>query len=432
MRNKKLLLVGLLSIFTLSVNAQVKDNSKDSIPPIQKQIDASNLKIKQLEKLKISGYFQAQTELGQIKATAKTGANSGQYSESIDGKDADYILRYGLRRGFLKFQYTDKLAKAVFQFNINDKGIALIDAYMQVYEPYLNMFSLQAGIFNRCFGDEITYPSSQRETPERSLVFLKLFPDERDLGGQLTIKAPQKTILDGLKLDAGLFSGNGIRVDDNSKLDFIGHLKYDKTYSNISFGLGTSMYLGTTNNADSNLYKVENGTWKKEKVDTNKTNLRKYFGFDGQVSIKTFMGITNIRAEYLFGEQPSVLNDFSSPKGNTYIISSPFSYIRNFTGGHIYLLQDIYKTPLTLVLKYAFLDPNTKLKGNQIKNKADLSITTFSFGGLWNINPSLRLMAFYDINSNEKAKEVSGYNEDVKDNLFTLRLQYKFKGLVVL
>ena len=245
MRNKKLLLVGLLSIFTLSVNAQVKDNSKDSIPPIQKQIDASNLKIKQLEKLKISGYFQAQTELGQIKATAKTGANSGQYSESIDGKDADYILRYGLRRGFLKFQYTDKLAKAVFQFNINDKGIALIDAYMQVYEPYLNMFSLQAGIFNRCFGDEITYPSSQRESPERSLVFLKLFPDERDLGGQLTIKAPQKTILDGLKLDAGLFSGNGIRVDDNSKLDFIGHLKYDKTYSNISFGLGPQITMPT-------------------------------------------------------------------------------------------------------------------------------------------------------------------------------------------
>ncbi|MFA6201226.1 MAG: hypothetical protein WC679_12560 [Bacteroidales bacterium] len=426
MRNRKLLLVGALSFIAITANAQMDEPVKDTITILQEGIDANSAKIKTLEKFKVSGYVQAQAEVGQIKAGAKTGANSGSYNEAIDGKNAESFTRYGIRRGRIKFQYTEKFVKSVFQLDITDKGIGIKDAYIQIDEPLLKVFSLKAGIFDRCFGDEISYSSSLRETPERSLIFQKLFPDERDLGGQLTIAAPKNTMLEGLKLDAGLFSGNGIRTDDNGKLDFIGHLKYDKSLSNMAFGLGASLYSGTTNNADSNYYTVKDGVWTREVVDKNQTNKRQYIGFDGQFTIETPMGLTNIRGEYLFGEQPSTSGDFGSPKANTYDATKPFSYKRNFSGGHIYFLQDIYMTPLTLVLKYTYLDPNTDLKGDEIKNKADVAMTSFGIGGLWRINSSLRLMGFYEINSNEKTTGVSGYNEDLKDNLFTLRLQYKF------
>ena len=426
MRNRKLLLVGALSFIAITANAQMEEPVKDTITILQEGIDANSAKIKKLEKLKVSGYIQAQAEVGQIKAGAKTGANGGSYNEAIDGKDADSFTRYGIRRGRIKFQYSEKIAKAVFEIEITDKAIGYKDAYLQIDEPFLHIVSLKAGIFDRCFGDEVSYSSSLIESPERSLIIQKLFPDEKDLGTQLTIAAPANTMLEGLKLDAGLFSGNGIRTDDNSKVDFIGHLKYDKALSNMAFGLGASLYSGTTNNADSNYYTVNNGVWTREAVEKNKTNKRQYMGFDGQFTIETLMGLTSIRGEYLFGEQPSTSGDFGSPKADTYVPTKAFSYKRNFSGGYIYFLQDIYMTPLTLVLKYTYLDPNTDLKGNEITNKADVAMTSFGIGGLWRINSSLRLMGFYEINSNEKTTGIAGYNEDLKDNLFTLRLQYKF------
>ena len=53
-------------------------------------------------------------------------------------------------------------------------------------------------------------------------------------------------------------------------------------------------------------------------------------------------------------------------------------------------------------------------------------MSTIGVGGLWQINSALRLMAFYDFNKNEKTNASLTYNKDIKDNVFTLRLQYKF------
>lgn len=89
------------------------------------------------------------------------------------------------------------------------------------------------------------------------------------------------------------------------------------------------MYSGKVNNADDTLYR-RNNAWTIETADTNVLNKRQYIGFDAQFSIVTIMGITNIRGEYLFGEQPSLKSDFGSPKSNSYTMSSPFNYIRKF------------------------------------------------------------------------------------------------------
>ena len=78
----------------------------------------------------------------------------------------------------------------------------------------------------------------------------------------LTLQAPKSSPISFLKLDAGLFAGNGIRPDIDSKLDFIGRLSASKTIDNISISGGVSLYHGGQllfNPTDTvYLYKVEN------------------------------------------------------------------------------------------------------------------------------------------------------------------------------
>lgn len=388
-------------------------------------------------KLKISGYVQAQAEFGQFDTVAGVGAstkvgNTTKFDPEIDGDDADNFVRYGIRRGRIKFDFAaTAYSNAVFQLDITDNGVGFKDAYYQLFIPSKNLLfnkvvGFKFGVFDRPFGDEISYSSSRRESPERSMLFQKLFPDERDLGASILLAAPQNTMFAGLKLDAGLFSGNGIRKDDNGKLDFIGHLKYDNKVNDFTYGVGISYYNGTTNNASTELFEMENGAWTAHAVSANERNKREYYGLDAQISLKTVMGITNVRGEMVGGVQPSVSGDIASPKGNSYNAAAPFNFNRAFKGGYLYFIQDIYKTPLTFVFKYSYLDPNTKIAGNNIINKADLNISTFGIGALWNISSAVRLQAFYEINKNETSEQMPTYKNDVRDNLCTIRLQYKF------
>lgn len=378
------------------------------------------------KKLRISGYIHTQIEILEKEGRAYTGANSGYFSPDIDGKDSKLFLRYGIRKGRIKFEYTQSITKAVFQLDITDNGVKIKDAYYQVTEPWHKIFSIKLGLFDRCFGDEITYSSTKRESPERTFMYRNLFPDERDLGGLLAISLPKGHILEGLKLDAGLYSGNGIRQDDNSRLDFIGHIKYDKLMDDISFGIGSSYYRGSTNNADTLFYSISNSQWSSSQVIANQLNKREYVGVDAQLTFNTLMGVTNIRAEYIRGTQPSISTDFSSPKGNTYNSNSAFNHNRCFMGYHAYLVQNISSTPLSVVLKYAYLDPNIKIKKDEVRNIADLRISSMGIGLIWRLRPELRLQTYYEANYNELSNNLPGFSIDKKDNAFTFRIEYKF------
>ena len=438
-RTRVFLVAGLISASGVGAFAQVEEPVKDSIQIMREDVDAAMSNIKKLQKLKVSGYFQLQSEFAQEYGATKVGATTA-YQADKDSENGNFY-RFGIRRGRVKVAWEEKLGTAVFQLDITEKGIGFKDAYMKIWDKW-KIATLTGGIFDRPFGDEISYSSSRRESPERSKIFQDLFPDERDLGVMLTIAAPKGFVLEGLKLDAGLFSGNGIRLDDNSKMDFIGHLKYDKKWSNMTFGIGTSLYSGTTNNADNYFYSVEKVDdvykWvKSDSIAANELNKRQYFGIDAQYSIETKWGITNIRGEFLTGTQPSKSGSFGSPKADTYDKGSPFSYIRKFSGGHAYFIQDIYKTPLTFVFKYAYINPNTEWKEKKT-NKTDLSYNSYGFGLLWKITSYIRLQAFYEVLVNEKTEEIKpadskapkgkelNYNTNVPDNVFTLRLQYKF------
>lgn len=376
---------------------------------------------KKEDKLKISGYLQGQTEIVGKDGKSKTGGTTS-YDDNKDGKDNDYFIRYGLRRGRIKFVYSEKIAKLVYEMDMTENGFKSESAYLEVTP--LDFLSLRAGLMTDFFGDEVQYASNKLEVVEMSQVIQKLFPEKKDIGFLLSLNGKKNSYFDGVKLDIGLVSGNAIHKDDDGRMNFMAHLKYNHSNDNIKYGIGASFYRGTTNNIDTLYYQVRDNAWQSDSVEANKKNIRQYVGFDGQISFNVIGGLTNIRAEYVFGSQPSKENDLKSPDGDAY--TSKFNHKRNFQGGYLYVIQDVYHTPLTVIAKCAYIDNNTDLKKNDITNPTDLSYMNYGLGMYWTINSNLRITAMYDINKNETTNKISKYSTDVKDNVFTLRLQCKF------
>lgn len=362
--------------------------------------------------LKFSGYVQTQWTWNEANISS--------------GKQNDFSVR----RGRIKAAYTNKYGEAVIQLDATEDGVGIKDAYIRIKEPRVKWLSLRAGVFDRPFGNEISYSSSRRETPERSLIFQTLFPKERDLGAEVVIRGPESTVFSNFTLNAGLFVGNGGQSKEtDSHKDFIGHLTYQKTVNNIKFGIGASLYAGGVRLAGDETqkaYKIEN----KEFVqDTNLTSgdyaQRRYYGFDGQFALSSVIGTTSLRAEYLWGIQPGAMNGSKSPTGA--IVTDIFS--RNFSGYYLYFIQAIGKSKHSFVAKYDAYDPNTKLSGNECRNIGDIRYSTWGIGWLYQPNSNVRIMCYYDMVSNEKVNNdfvTEKYVGNVADNVFTLRLQYGF------
>ena len=376
------------------------------------------------QSVKFSGYIQSQYQYGEKDAALKVGTSNENPEESFN--------RIGIRRGRFKLTATDgKLASGVFQVDVTEKGVGFKDAYLNLKDPWFNTIQLRAGIFDRPFGNEISYSSSRRESPERSTLFQTLFPEERDLGAMLILQPAKTSVWNILKLEAGLFAGNGIKQETDSRKDFIGHLSLAKTVGNaFSYGLGASYYNGGVYQGTEKVYTLNDRKFVPDESETNKGGFakREYVGFDFQAAIASSLGITQLRAEYLFGQQPGLSGSSKSP--NASALPAADTYIRNFSGAYAIFVQDLGALPLSAVVKYDFYDPNTEVSGDEIgkegTSKTDLSFNTLGLGVLWKISNAFRLQAFYEINKNETSANVSGRNEDLKDNVFTLRLQYKF------
>jgi hypothetical protein len=346
------------------------------------------------------------------------------------------FFRFGVRRGRLKLTFSDNIkgvqSNAVFQVDITEKGVSIKDAYFSFTDPCIRWFSLQAGFFNRPFGDEVAYSSNLRESPERSTGCQELFPGERDLGAMLVIQAPKNSILDGLKLETGLFSGNGT-LDFKNKKDWISHLSYKKIIDIVQFGVGTSFYYGGVIHGNDTVYKMQNKQFIRiEDVKVGDYSQRMYWGVDAQLSITTKLGNTNIRGEYIIGTQTGTSSSFRSPYSSS-VVTAPI-YRRDFSSFYVIFIQDFGKRH-SLVLKYDQLNPNTKISGNDI-NAAnnigtgirDISLSNLGFGYLFHLNSHIRLMAYYDMGMNETSENLtsSGYDRKRMRDIITIRLQYKF------
>ena len=411
-------LIFSLFLFTPSF-AQQKEVELTS----SEKLDQLDETVKNLQKLKISGYVQAQSQWGEKDASLNVGTSNENPEKSFN--------RIGIRRGFLKFDYEEGIASGTLQLSMTEKGVGLKDAYLNIYDPLFRSNALRAGVFNRPFGYEISYSSWRRESPERSAIFQTLFPEERDLGAMLILQAAKTSPWNFLKMEAGLFAGNGIKQETDSRKDFIGHLSAIKDIRSIlTISGGVSYYNGSVYQGSENVYKMEGESFVLNNSPDNlgKFAKREYVGFDGQIKIKNILGITQLRGEYLFGKQPGILSNSKSPNASVLPVSD--TYLRNFSGGYVALTHDLATLPFSVVLKYDWYDPNTKTAGNNIglnnTSSGDIAQNAFGFGMLWYMNSKLLLQAYYEINKNEKTENLAAYTDDRKDNVFTLRMQYKF------
>ena len=378
--------------------------------------------IKKLQNFTFTGYFQTQYQWGEKDASLMIGTPNEKPEESFS--------RIGVRRGLIKLTYEEGIGSGVFQLDITEKGILIRDAHFNIKDPWTNMVTFRVGIFDRPFGNEIGYPASLLESSERAIITRTLFPAERDMGAMLILQPSKKSQLNFLKLEAGLFAGNGVHQETDSRKDFIGHLSGKKTLKNIEIGGGISYYNGSIFQGSENVYKMKDNIFVLHDNADNKGKFtkREYLGFDAQLSLHTSIGTTQLRAEYLFGQQPGTAEKSVSP--NSSVLPAHDTYIRDFSGGYVILTQKLGRLPLSAVLKYDWYDPNTKISGNDIglnySEKGDISYHAFGFGMLWNLSASLHLHAFYEINKNETSENLTGYTDDRKDNVFTMRMQYKF------
>ncbi|MDL2243500.1 hypothetical protein LJB84_01505 [Bacteroidales bacterium OttesenSCG-928-J19] len=374
----KKMTIGLAALLIATAGfAQDETTEASRVDVLEEKVELLNESVSKLTKLKVSGYVQTQFQYGEKDASLKVGTANEDKNESFN--------RIGIRRGRLKFAYEDKLLSGVFQLDITEKGVGFKDAYLNIKDPWIGTLGLKAGVFDRPFGYEISYSSSRRESPERAMIFQTLFPDERDLGGMFTLQAPKTSPLNFLKLEAGLFAGNGIKQETDNRKDFIGHLSANKTLgSDIKLGLGVSYYNGSVYQGTENVYTM-NG--KSFEVDTDPKNIgrfakREYLGFDAQLNVVSLLGMTQLRGEYLFGTQPGTASGSKSPNASS--LPTADTYIRDFGGGYVMLVQDLATLPVSAVVKYDWYDPNTKVSGNELglngTAKGDVSYSTLGLG----------------------------------------------------
>jgi len=421
----KLQVIALLFICLASAGLKAQDVELTETEKLAQRTQALESAVKKLQKFKVSGYIQTQYQWAEVDADGinfKLPNRANAYEQA----EQESFSRFGIRRGRIKFTYEDGLFSAVFQPDFTERGVSFKDVYLTVKDPWFGTNALKAGIFDRPFGHEVAYSSSRRESPERARIIQMLFPDERDLGAMLTLQPAKTSSLNFLKLDAGLFAGNGIRPEIDSRMDFIGHLSATKTIKkDMVISGGISAYLGGVFQGTDNVYVMKNNVWVLDATDGyGKFAQRNYFGIDAQFNTKTSAGLTQLRGEYIFGKNPGNAGgayDFkltALPTGDT--------YMRNISGGYVILTQELGKLPFTFVAKYDWYNPNTDIAGNDITNKGEISMSNIGLGLFWDIVPAFRLTAYYDIVKNETSENVTGWEKDRKDNVFTLRLQYKF------
>lgn len=426
---KKLTTVLFLTLVLTNVKAQ--DSNENPLDTLTRSVSSLWDKWSKFERLKITGYIQPQYQY-----CDSAGAPSFAGGDFVNGT-SPYYSRFTMRRGRFKFTYDYKNVRYMLNTDATEKGYALRETYVRVADPWLNVFSVTLGLLQDQFGFEVTQSSGDRETPERARVNQILFPTERDLGIFGSIVLPKSSPLYGLKLDVAMMNGAaGVNPEFDNNKDFTGRIQYSKTTKSekVQWAIGASGYYGgyrigtpknyvlTTNAAGDKAYATSSDT-----ANFNRLAMRIYKGVDAQFSIDWPIGITTLRAEYMFGEQPGTDKNNRSPNA----VPTAAIYKRNFDAAYFYFIQDIGQSKFQVVFKYDWFDPNTDLSGMEIGKKGtntkagDIRFDTFGFGTTYRINTNVKLVLYYDMVKNESTS-LAGYTGDIKDNVFTCRMQFKF------
>ncbi|MFM7176917.1 MAG: porin [Bacteroidota bacterium] len=449
MISKSLLYVALGLLFTY--NAQAQSASNDSL---QKEVTQLKKDVSAIKRIKFSGYIQPQFQLADSAGAASVAG--GNFAAGLNN-------RFMIRRGRLKAVYTStENSKAIstsqftMQIDVTERGMVIKEAFAKLTDPWKGVASVSMGMFNNPFGFEVGYSSALRETPEFGRMSQTLFPNEMEVGAMLTLQGPKKSKWNKYRLDAALVNGNnapgyGVDVSDfDSKKDFVGRFSTDQSFKDgkLLIGAGLSYYSGGFRIDSVNVYSMGqssigiNGFILDTKAADNGVvaisdrgfTERTYMGADLRLTVKWKAGSTTLRGEYITGQQPGLSTSSRSPNDKSPI--SKDIYNREFSGGYFYLIHALPKLPLEFVAKYDIYDPNTDVSGDEVgkvpgasdktTNETDLKYTTLGFGLNWYYDQNIRLMAYYDMVTNETSTNLSGWTADKQDNVFTLRMQVKF------
>jgi len=432
------LIAGLLKAQdTSAISARVSELS-DALSSTNETIAEMKSTLDALKKIKLSGYIQAQFQAtngsgGWNGSSTSAPTAVGSYSGGAFPKDVS--SRFSVRRGRLKATYDNELTQYVIQIDVTQSGVSIKDAYVKLTEPWKKWISLTAGVFDRPFGFEISYSSSNRESPERSRMFQILFPGERDLGMKIEIN-PTTGTLSVFNLKAGLFNGTGIANEVDNKKDFIGRLGVSLPFDDINLAIdgGFSLYSGAVRSNSKYIYsKIFN-------VDSSTSNIGKYFdrtyyGLDVQLYYDIpVIGGFSIRGEVIKGQQPGT--QASSSFYNPGTTSTPL-FKRNFLGYYLCYVQNI-GLKNQFVLKYDVYEPNIDgssknigVSGNYM-GLGDIKFTTLGVGWIYHWDANIKFTTYYEIVTNDEVNQgttsttFAPYKTDIKDNVFTFRIQYKF------
>ncbi|MFT3909072.1 MAG: porin [Ferruginibacter sp.] len=392
---------------------------------------------KKYDKLRISGYVQPQFQVAEIKGAHSF--NGGDFPTNVNN-------RFMLRRGRLKFEYvhfaegSGPSVQFVFQFDGSEKGFFARDFWGRVMENRFKLFSLSVGLFARPISYELNLGSGDRESPERGRMSQLLMKTERDVGAMLSFEPRKKdSRLRYLKIDAGFFNRPGLNAtaDFDSHKDFISRiaLKPYPLSKKLTFSMAGSYFNGGFLQNTKYVYRTKDVAGEKRfLIDSALTNQgkiapRKYYGVDAQLKLKHKWGYTELRGEFMTGTQTATENNSETPAA--LLNNMEGYYIRKFNGAYFYLLQNIVNTRHQLGIKYDWYDPNIKVKGNEIGkignniNATNIKFSTLGLGYIYYVTENLKLLLWYEKVDNEKT-QLAGFTKDVKDDVFTCRLQFKF------
>ena len=345
---------------------------RDRISGVEDRITNAEADLSKLTKIKLSGYVQAQW----------------QHFEQASVYPSNYLQ---IRRARFKLQYEPATGVAlVIQPDFQPSNFVIKEAYARLNEPWLKMFSLWAGKFNRP-NYEVEYSSSDLENLERSRVITSIYPGEYAIGAKLEFAPPKIP----LKFQLAVFNGNdnmtiadasGANINpdnkdfDNSK-DIMARLTY--AFKLGSFGgltIGAHTYIGFMKATDTTLVKSDYTFDKKVKVGSNLS--RNWVGLEAQLYMDVLGGLT-LKGEYIMGT-----NAYPGFNSNSKVSSQTFAFnktndtltmttlttinsvdhpniIRNFSGYYVYLIKNIGKRH-QISVRYDYYDPNTKISGSAI------------------------------------------------------------------
>ena len=203
----KLLLVTVLLSFVASARAQFLVELLDTADANQRGL---HLSLKKLDHIRFSGYMQPQ-----FQVASEEGARNYSGGDFAPHSNSRFMLRRGRLRVDFNGYTNDKKPQLqfVFQFDGTERGVFIRDFWGRFYENKAEMFAFTMGMFARPFGYEVNVSSSERESPERGRASQILMRTERDLGAMVTLESRKHANwLHYLKLDAGLFNGQGQQV----------------------------------------------------------------------------------------------------------------------------------------------------------------------------------------------------------------------------